>query len=205
MKKIDIKKYKYPIALGAFWLCGFLAVAICYLVLHVPVKQELARLEREINESRDILVIANRATQPDMQQEARQRLKQTQATLRQFSVPRRKVTGLVFEIGKIANELEISEFASSNRTNREISTVRKSPVVDEDWLNVEFSAPFGALARFVNRLERQHPTVFVERMTLQRSDDQQRDHDVTMELSFLVTHDEDPSVALADESSDRVQ
>ncbi len=203
MKKLDLKKNWYWLSVMGAWGLGFLIVVVCYYTLHLPQKEMLLQVRRQADESRDMLVIAQRATRQDMRQEAQQQLLETEEAVNHFSVPRLHTTALVFEIGKIANDLELSEFASKNQPFRDIPTIRDSETVSEDWLKLEFNASFPEFAQFINRLERQTPTVFVERLTLRRSEDDRLDHDVKMDLSFIVTQDKNNSLAMADDSTDR--
>jgi hypothetical protein len=204
MKQIDLKKHKYWLSLLGIWVLGFVVVAVCYVTLHLPRKHMLIQINNQANESRDMLMIAQRATSPEIHREIEQELDRTEQAVHHFSVPRPNTTALVFEIGKIANDLGLSDFASKNQPLRDIPTIRDSKTVSEDWLKVEFQASFSDFAQFVNRLERQNPAVFVERLTLRRGEDGQLDHNVIMELSFLVTQDDNP-LAMADGQAEEIE
>jgi hypothetical protein len=195
--KIDLKKKTYGLWLTAAWGAGFLVLAACYFMLHLPQKDKLAKVRRQYAESQEMVLIARKAAQPDVRDRLQQRFEDAGQAVRHFSVPQEKTTGLVFEIGKIANDVGLSAFSSKNQPIRDFSTLGESQQVTEASLKVEFASSFLKLAEFINRLERQTPAVFVEQMTLRRNEEGGAEHRVRMDLSFMVTHNQSQSVAAA--------
>jgi hypothetical protein len=200
--KFDIKNNLYRISLIAVWGGVFFVLVICYFTFHLPKKEMLTQVQRQYTESNDQLLIANKAKRQDVREEMEQRFEKIQQTVRHFSVPQDNMTGLVFEIGKIANELGLSQFSSKNDNSHDIPTIGESSEIKEAWLQVEFNASFLKFAQFVNRLERQAPTVFVEQVTLRRNINNRAENEIIMDLSFLVTQNKSNSVAVADASID---
>lgn len=202
--KEDSKKSKYWIALAAVWGVALVIMGAGFFLLHQPRKVILEDVRRQYTESNDLAMIAQKAVRADVQEQLQQRLDEAQQAVRQYSVPQDSTNGLVFEIGKIANELSLAEFSSKDQP------VKNTPATDkkgkdkeeltEAWLRVEFRASFLQFAQFINRLERQTPTVFVEKMTLIRNDIDPTRHDVRMELSFLVRQTPGASIALAEKA-----
>jgi hypothetical protein len=198
-KKDDVKKSRYGLLVAAVWALSVVVFAAGFFLFHRPRKEAMQSLERQYNESNDQVFIARKAARGDVRDQLQQKLQDAEEAVRQFSVPRESTNGLVFEIGKIANELELTEFSSKNQSVQNLSTADKKEKKEltEAWLKVEFKASFLQFARFINRLERQTPTVFVEKMTLLRNDADPTRNVVRMELSFLVRQ-EDKELALAD-------
>lgn len=198
-KKDDVKKSRYGLVVAAVWALSLVVVAAGFFLFHRPRKEALHSLERQYNESNDLVFIARKAARQEVQDQLQEKLQAAEEAVRQFSVPRESTNGLVFEIGKIANELELMEFSSKNQPVQNLSSADKKEKKEltEAWLKVEFKSSFLQFARFINRLERQTPTVFVEKMTLLRNDVDPTRNVVRMELSFLVRQ-EDKELTLAD-------
>lgn len=206
-KKIDLKNNKCLLSLIVVWTISVALLTICYFVFHLPKSQALGKVLRQYQESREQRLLAEKAAQQDVRERLERRFTETEQIVRHFSVPQENMTGLVFEIGKIANELGLAEFSSKNQNMKNLSTLQENPEVTEAALKVEFRSSFLKFAQFVNRLERQNPAVFIERVTLRRNEENKREHTVTMELSFMVTKDQDgqnDAVAMADGSADAV-
>ena len=196
--KKKIKITRYTAALVATWAGCLLLLAGGYLFFHLPQKEILAQAQRQYNESNQIRELADMASQDNVISKAQQRCEGLCDQIHRYSLPQKSITDLVFEIGKMAGEVGLSDFSSKNQNNRNVSTVTKSDIVTEGWLAVEFNATFEQFLRFVNRLETTEPVVFVETLMINRATNGQEKHEVKMELSFLATTGEDKySVATA--------
>ena len=196
-KKFDIKKNKYLMALAGTWVGCILFIGAGYGILHLPKKEVLAQVQRQYAESKEQLEIAQMATEPATCQKIEQRCEETIQSIRQYSVPQNNVTGVVFEIGKIANELGLAEFSSKNQKMQGFPTIEKDSTVTEAWLEVEFKGTFQRFIQFVNQLEQGTPVVFIENIVIRRDENSQSNNDVKMKLSFLTTEGKTDSVASA--------
>ena len=196
-KKFDIKKNKYLMSLAGTWAGCILFIGAGYGLLHLPKKEVLAQVQRQYTESKEQLETAQMATDPAICQKSKQRCEETTQSIGRYSVPQENVMGVVFEIGKIANELALSEFSSKNQKTQGYPTVGKDAVVTEAWLEVEFKGTFQRFVQFVNRLEQGTPVVFIENVEIRRDENSQNKNDVKMQLSILTTEDKPHSVASA--------
>ncbi len=185
--KKKIKITRYTAFLAATWAGCLLLLGGGYLFFHLPQKEILAQAERQFRESNEIREIADMASQDSVIQNAQQRCDEVCEQIHHYSLPEKSITNLVFEIGKMAGEIGLSDFSSKDHNNRNVSTVTKSDIVTEGWLAVEFKASFEQLLQFVNRLETAEPVVFVETLMVSRGTNGQKIHEVKMELSFLAT------------------
>lgn len=208
-KKIDIKKNKYGLSLAAFWAICFVILVVCYGLFQRPQKEILLQTQRQYTESQDFVAVARKAVKQDVQDQLQRRIEEADQTVQQFSVAQDNTNGLIFEIGKIANELGVLEFSSKDMPVKQFTAASNAKSgkeetgdITEAWLRVEFKASFLQFAQFINRLERQTPTVFVEKMTLIRNDEDPLRNGVRMEISFLVREDRNNSVAFADSKAD---
>ncbi|MHC5083050.1 MAG: hypothetical protein ACYTET_03825 [Planctomycetota bacterium] len=184
-KKIKLKPYQ--IALIVTWGCSVILLAIGYFGFYGPQKIELDNVQRDLTESNDILMIGKKAAKPGILQTLQTERDQAKQKIEDFSVDDEDVTGLVFEIGQIANQLQLTDYSSEIREKVSMSTVEKSKTLVEGWLNVKFIGSFEQFAKFVNQVERNHPIVFVEKVALSRGFDGPNENEVAIELSFLTT------------------
>ena len=65
-------------------------------------------------------------------------------------------------------------------------TLEKTERLTEGWLAVDFAADYLKTAAFVNALERHEPVLFVESITLRRSDENPQEATVRMLISYLI-------------------
>ncbi len=193
----DIKGNKYLMSLIGTWAGCILLIGAGYYLLHMPKKDVLMQVGRQYSESKELLETAQMATRDDICQKIKQSSEETAQKITNFSVSQDDITGLVFEIGKIANELGLAEFSSKNQREQSYPTVGKDSMVTEAWLEVEFKSSFCQFAQFVNRLERGAPAVFVEKTFIRRDESGMQKHDVKLWLSFLTTKEGYGSVAIA--------
>ncbi len=196
-KKFDIRKNKYLMSLAGTWAGCILVIAAGYYMLHVPKKEVLAQVRRQYTESKEQLEIAQMATEPAICEKVKKQCEEATQSISRFSVHQDNVTSVVFEIGKIANELGLSQFSSKNQRAQSYPTVGKDSTITEAWLEVEFDSSFLRFVQFINRLEQGTPVVFIEDIVIRRDENSQNSNQVKMQLSFLTTEDKARSVASA--------
>jgi len=198
MMKSKIKLSRYIIATVAVWAVSVIVLGGIYFLLYTPQKIELLQVKSQGTESQTALKQAQLAAQDQTKAKQKQRCEEVSQLISGFSTQQDAVTELVFEIGRIANELRLSEFSSKNHKQQNSSTVGKSKLVSEVWLNVDFQATFEQFAQFVNRLECHNPVVFVEEVSLRRGSQSIKGHKVSLQLSFLAeTRAKNKKVAVA--------
>lgn len=182
MKSI-IKLNRYTLVIAGVWIVAAIVLGGGYILFHGPQKNELAQIKNQYNESLSDLERAQLAAQDQTKTQLKQQCEEVGRLISGFSTHQDTVTELVFEIGRIATDLRLSEFSSKNQTQKD-STIGKSELLSEFWLEVEFQATFEQLAQFIYQLECHSPVVFVEELHLQRGQDT-RKHKASLQLSFL--------------------
>lgn len=184
MKK-NKKRDRYMIITAGVWAVSAVVLGGGYFLLHLPQKTERIQIDQQSAQTQTALEQAQLASQEQARARQMQRHEDVQQLISGFSVPQDAVTELVFEIGRIANELNLLEFSSKRNNKQNHSTVGSSKLVSEVWLNVEFQATFEQVAQFIHRLECHKPVVFVEEVSFRRSPEGDRNHRVSFQLSFL--------------------
>ena len=185
MMKSKIKLSRYTVATAAIWAVSVIVLGGGYFLLHMPQQTELLQVKSQCAESQTSLEQAQLAAQDQTKTKQQQQCKEVSNLISGFSTQQDAVTELVFEIGRIANELRLSEFSSKNQKQKNYSTVGKSKLVSEVWLSVDFQATFEQFAQFVNRLECHSPVVFIEEVSFRRGSQNMHEHEVSLQLSFL--------------------
>lgn len=198
MMKSKIKLSRYTIATATVWAVSAVVLGGGYFLLHLPQKTELLQVNNQYAESQTALEQAQLAACDKTKSKQKQRSEEVSQLISSFSTQQDTVTELVFEIGRIANELRLSEFSSKNQKQKNYSTVGKSKLVSEIWLDVDFQATFAQFAQFVNRLECHSPVVFVEEVSFRRGSQDGKGHKASLQLSFLAeTRAKNKKVAVA--------
>ena len=198
MTKSNIKLGKYAIVTLAAWAVCVVVIGGGFVLFFQPQKIELAQVQQQFSESQTELEKAQLAAQDQTKEKMKLRCEETSRLISEFSTKPDKMTELVFQVGKIANDLRLAEFSSKNEKRKDQSTVKKSKTLEEAWLNVEFFATFNQFAEFINRLERHCPVVFVEEVSFRRGTSKAKGHAASLRLSFLAEKDTgDKKVAMA--------
>ena len=180
-----IKLSRYTIVMAAIWAVSAVVLGGGYVLLYLPQQAELLQVTNQCNESQIALEQAQLAGQDQTRVKQQQQFEEVSQLISGFSTQEDSVTELVFEIGRIANELRLSEFSSEDQRQENYPTVGKSKLVSEVWLKVDFEATFEQFAQFLNRLERHDPVVFVEVVSFRRGTRDANEHKASLKLSFL--------------------
>ena len=183
--KSKIKLNRYTIVTAAVWAVSVVILGGGYALLYAPQQTELLQVKNQCDESQTSLEQSQLAAQDQTKAKQKQQCEEVGQLISGFSTQQDTVTELVFEIGRIANELRLSEFSSKDQKQKNYSTVGKSKLVSEVWLDVEFQATFEQFAQFVNRLECHNPVVFVEEVSFRRGQQDTHEHKASLQLSFL--------------------
>ena len=146
----------------------------------------LDQARRDVQESQEKLDFAQNAQKSETKQRTKERLVRAQESLNTFSCPASAESALIFQIGQLAHTLNLKQFTSRFPDNAPEQILEKSERLSEGWLTVEFVADYLSLAEFVNSIERHEPVLFVESITLRRSEENDEEASVRMNLSYLI-------------------
>lgn len=167
---------------GVLLIAGFFAV-------YLPQHRALGQINQKYIESGKQAQLAQKAAAEDTRKQLEIRTRQTAEQLGAFTIPSDQISSLVFDIGRMAGELNLAGFASKSiDAQQPLSDKKKAkPLLSEAWLSVEFQGSYQQFANFVNRLERSSPVVFVEKVFVTRQRQETEGCQFTMELSILTT------------------
>ena len=183
---MKIKLSRYSTALVITWAICLILFGIGYALFYTPQKVMLGRLQNQCRESQTQLDQGRLAAKDESREKLKAQCNEKQHLVTGFSTETNAESELVFQVGQIATELNLGEFSSKHLEPKGHSTVGKSKVLKEAWMDIECVATFEQFARFVNRLERNHPLVFVEELFFRRKPKKEKGHEIKLQLSFLL-------------------
>ena len=192
--------------LSPYKIVAGLAWAVCLGIIGVGTLKPddsrgsaLEQAQRSLQESQEKLAFAQSAGKEETKQRTLDRLAQTRESLNTFTCPTVAESALIFKIGQMANTLELKKFTSRVPETLPDKTIEKTERLTEGWLSVDFVADYLKTAAFVNSLERHEPVLFVESITLRRSDENPQEATVRMMISYLIqTPEKTAATAKAD-------
>lgn len=186
--KLKISKYWLWVA-GVWAVWGGLT-ATAWLFIFQPQGQEYAKIHKELRTRADELELAKTASQESTRHRQIEALEQTLRELDGFTIGPRQQDRLVFEVSRLASDLNLEKYAGESCGNIEKSfqADAKAPI-ERMFLDVTFTGPFTAFARFINTLERNEPILFVQNASVERAMDGSGRHEVRLLLSMLIQKD----------------
>jgi Tfp pilus assembly protein PilO len=187
-KKIKWTLTGYQKMAFSIWGVAGVLLAVGYFAFYLPQHQSLSQLHQKYEDSGEQAALAKKAACEQTRLQLEQQTEQVAGQLNAFTVPSDQVNRLVFEIGRIAGQLNLGAFASKNLDVQSAAGKPNSKsMLSEVWLSVEFRGSYEQFARFVNLLERNSPVIFVEKVFINRSRKESYDCAFQMELSILTT------------------
>lgn len=176
----------FKIVAGLVWAVCLGIIGVGTLLSDGARSVVLGQAERSLQESQEKLAFAQSAGKDETKQRTFDRLAQTQESLNTFTCPNAAESALIFKIGQMANTLDLKKFTSRVPESVPDKTLEKDERLTEGWLSVDFVADYLMTAAFVNSLERHEPVLFVESISLRRSDENPQEATVRMMISYLI-------------------
>lgn len=176
----------FKLVVGLVWVVCLGIIGVGMLLSGGTHSVALVQAERALAESQEKLAFAQSAGKEETKQRTLDRLTQTRESLYTFTCPNAAESALIFRIGQMANTLELKKFTSRVPETVPDKTLEKTERLTEGWLAVDFAADYLKTAAFVNALERHEPVLFVESITLRRSDENPQEATVRMLISYLI-------------------
>jgi hypothetical protein len=179
-------KKRYLATLGIWWaVCAGVMLVLGVLVV-MPQEERLTDLEGQINEVAQRLAHAQEAGKPQTQARVQAEMAELQQRLADFTVQTDSASSLTFQIGQVADTIQLKELTSKRREGLSQEKLEGFQNLGEVWLEVAFKGDFWQFAQFINRLERHEPVVFVETFHIQRDARGGQAREAEVSLCFLV-------------------
>ena len=177
---------KYFIFLGiTYTLFILIASSVIFLVIG-PQNKKLTEITRIAGEVKQQYEAANMSSVRQVQEQMLQRLEEKKQQLADMVIDSDKSASLTFDIGQIANQLEVQEFTSKRKDSQSQKILDGCDSLGETWIDISFEGSFLQFARFINSLERNTPVVFVEKFSIKRSLNDEDMPEIDLGVAFFV-------------------
>lgn len=194
--KTFIKIYKeYLTKAAIMWAACLALFVLAYLFVLGPQLSSKKRLENELAGKKEQYEMAKMAAREQTKAKLNEEIKGMRSTLKDFVVESKDSANLTFDIGKIANEEEVSSFSISNKNKQGIAEIPDCNTIGESHIDIGFIAGFNQFATFVNALERHQPVLFVNTFSISRSNRDKSAYQVTLDVAAFVRKQQERQLA----------
>ena len=198
--KIFIKIYrKYLTRTAIAWAACLVLFILAYILILGPQKSNRKRLESTLAEKKELYEFAQRSTQEQTKISLNEQIEGLRDTLKDFVVDLEDSANLTFDIGRIANEENVSSFSIKNKDKNGVSEIPDCNSICENHIDISFVAGFNQFATCVNAMERHQPILFVNEFTISRSNKEESMYQVNLDVAAFVKKQQDREIA--DQSS----
>lgn len=185
------KKHRYWIVVGVLWGGWLAASAAAWLLVFVPQEERYAVIHKQLKTGQDEMELARIASMQSTKQAQVRTLEQLRKELALFVIGPIQQDRLVFEVSRLASELDLAAYAGRIRSGIDKNAREKSKLpVKRVYFDVTFTGSFARFARFMNSLERNCPVLFVESASIERMSGEEDRHKARLLLSLLIQADE---------------
>jgi hypothetical protein len=181
---------KIMIVLAAVVGVELIALGAAYGLVIAPQKQRAMDIDQQLIEREKELDLASVDAQPETQQRLNEQYEAIQASLARFAIRPEARTATLAQIDALSEEAGLSDF--SRRARPTPAAAGNQGSISQDMIDVTFVATFNQLASFVSLLEGNSPVIFVDRLSVNRTNSGD-EHIVSMVLMILV-RDEAPEI-----------
>jgi hypothetical protein len=185
--KTFIKIYrKYLTRAAIIWAACLVLFVPAYIFVLGPQKSGRRHLESTLNEKKQQYEMAQRATQEQTKARLNEQIEGLRDILKDFVVDLEDSANLTFDIGRIANEEDVSSFSIKNNDKQGVLEIPDCNSISENHIDISFIAGFNQFATFVNALERHQPVLFVNEFSMTRSNKGQKTYQVSLDVAAFV-------------------
>lgn len=168
------------------WVCSFVLLLIIYMLVLAPQVKAKKTIKKELTEKKLLLDRAQKITQKETRLKLDKQIDDLHDKLRNYVVDFDDISDVTFDISRIANEKKVKSFniKSVNRGGSVSKTGNKYVHVNN--FDVSFTSGFVQFATLLNTLERNRPVIFVDKFRIIRSEENNFEHQVDMDLAVFV-------------------
>ena len=194
--KTFIKIYrKYLTRAAIAWAACLVLFVLVYILVLGPQKSSRKRLESTLAENKELYEFAQRATQEQTKIRLHKQIDGLQDRLKDFVVDFEDSANLTFDIGRIANEEDVSSFSIKHNDKQGVSEIPDCTSICENHIDISFIAGFNQFATIVNALERHQPVLFVNEFIISRSNKGESTYQVSLDVAAFVKKQHEKEIA----------
>ena len=194
--KTFIKIYRiYLTRMAIAWAACLALFILAYILVLGPQKSSRKRLESTLAENKELYEFAQRATQEQTKIRLHKQIDGLQDRLKDFVVDFEDSANLTFDIGRIANEEDVSSFSIKHNDKQGVSEIPDCTSICENHIDISFIAGFNQFATIVNALERHQPVLFVNEFIISRSNKGESTYQVSLDVAAFVKKQQEKEIA----------
>jgi hypothetical protein len=177
---------QYGLAVSSAWGSCLVLTAIFYFLAVGPQEITLARLRKDFLVSNEQYAQAQMAHRPETRVNLETKLKSVAKQTGRFVVQPEEATKLTLQLSQLAIQHKLADFSSKTRDISSTFGPDDKPKVSEVWIELTFKAPFNQVNAFINSLERNEPSLFIESAQMIRDPQTTEDPTSNLLISYLV-------------------
>jgi hypothetical protein len=177
---------RYGIITGVYLAVCVVVMGLFYGGILRPQNRQWAALHQDLKDLTEQYDQAQQARTEQSRTRLQESLAAVQKLWQDFVVDPARVSALTFQVGQMANDLKVSEFSARRKDTQAKEEMQDYKKIDESWLQIGFRGSFESFAQFLNRIERNQPTMFVEEFSLKLNPNPSLKPDADLSLCFFV-------------------
>jgi len=182
--KADYKRLL--IVVVVLWGGTFVLLAGTHIFLMLPQQKESELIGKQLMEKRLKYDIAKAADSEQVRAKLSEEVGRLSEELGRFAAQVEELDGLWFSISGIAGEIGVESFQSRGLDDESYSEIPNCYDIGTASTEVNFSGSFNKFARFINRLERYKPVVFIDNFTITRARKESLEPEAKLILNVFV-------------------
>jgi hypothetical protein len=164
--KANYKKFLLMLAL--LWGGASMVLSGTYMFLMLPQQKESELLGKQLMEKRLRYNLSKAADSEQARVQLSEKVNELTEQLDTFAAKVEDLDSLWFSVSRIAGEIGVDGFQVRGRDNESYSLIPNCYNIGVASMEVDFTGSFTKFAKFVNRLERYNPVVFIDGFTIIR-------------------------------------
>ncbi|HIJ70802.1 MAG TPA: hypothetical protein HPP87_05490 [Planctomycetes bacterium] len=151
------------------WGGVFVALAGAHIFLAIPQRKESALLEKQLLEKRLKYDISKAADSEQVRARLNEKVNSMNEQLSRFAAEVDELDDLWFSVSRIAGEVGVDSFQIRGIDDESYSSIPNCYDIGTASAEVSFLGSFSKLAKFINKLERHKPVVFIGDFTISQA------------------------------------
>jgi len=159
---------KFLLTLALLWGGAFIVLSVTHMFLMLPQQKETELLGKQLMEKRLKYDRSKAADSEQAQAQLSEKVSELTEELNTFAAKVDDLDSLWFSISRIAGEIGVESFQGRGKENESYSLIPNCYNIGTASMEVDFAGSFTKFAKFINRLERYNPIVFIDEFTITR-------------------------------------